>query len=377
MPDYYFNTASPAARIGFQMRTPDGVGLAPITVLRRAEYALNDVGEGAATLVFPLDYWNKKAIATDLQLYIQRISPAGKSYLEGDKLWLLRAWEFYADENSGDDMAQLEFVTCDEIVGRREIPYQSGNEYTYKLDQCDDMMKAIVRENLGTLATDANRNIANLSVEADRGLGPTRLLSFEKNKVSDALTDIAKASEQSGTWLGWRVVVKDWATGALEFRTYTGYTDVDKRGEYLIGKEYGNLFHPRIRFDYTGEWNYIYAGGSGDTLRPIAPAYDTAAINASPYNRRELFVDASSALDAAELQSAADSALKANRGKITLTGGIRGAALLDYGTKYRLGTLVTGKYGDYSDGFRVAQVHSTWEPNQAEQLDIALLNVVV
>jgi hypothetical protein len=185
----------------------------------------------------------------------------------------------------------------------RSIPYDNGNAYTQKQAPGDDLMKAIVRENFGSLALDTARDITSvMTVEANKSLGhQLTKFDFSDRFVIDVLQDLVKDSLGYGYYVAFDVV---WVDGLhWEFRTY-----VNQRGDdhsstsgkpVVLSEASKNLTDPSYEEDGTDEVNFVYAiGQSAGTTKARATAQDNARIGISPYGRKEGTVDASNTADA-------------------------------------------------------------------------------
>lgn len=367
----------PAAQYRFWVYSPaDHELLAILDTYERAEIVLNENDVSTLVLSLPSGIYDPDLFQTDTQIYIYRVLGEVET-LEGNAPFFLRIPDEEETEGARESVV-LTALHANELLRRRIVAYNAGNSYTHKLDEADDMMKAVMRENYGALATDSARNLsAYLTIAADLSDAPIVRLEFAREVVLDVLRDLAEASDQAGTWLGFGIVVADPLTGELEFRTYTQTSDVDRRqgteAPLLIGPDYGNLTGTRLRRDSSEEINFVYAGGEGDEfIRPIATAQDAVRIALSPFNRREAFVDASRTLDADALQAEADAGVRRGRPRVTLEGTLKDLPQARYGIDFRLGTLVTAsRKGELFD-CRVSQVHLTLSPGEGEVIEIRL-----
>lgn len=218
----------------------------------------------------------------------------------------------------------------------RVIAYNPYNDFTDKLEETDDMCKEIVRENLGSLASDVNRDLGDyLNVEADESAGPIILKEFSRRNVLATLQEIAQTSEENGTYLAFDIVctsppsISATPKFSLEFRTYTQQRGTDHRissaTPVLIGPDFGNMDDVELDEDWTNEANFIYATGqSVEHVQAVATAQDDARIGLSPYNRREYLINGQNndTTTATGLQNEAEGALRDNEPRIIMTGTI-------------------------------------------------------
>src|SRR5690606_12984807 len=91
---------------------------------------------------------------------------------------------------------------ANELFERRIIAYASGSSYTSKTGAGDNLIKALIRENLGSLVSAANRDGADtgadisgyLSVETDLSLGPTIQMAATRRNLALVIQELAQAA---------------------------------------------------------------------------------------------------------------------------------------------------------------------------------------
>lgn len=154
----------------------------------------------------------------------------------------------------------------------REIAYYAGSSYAYKTAALDNMAKAIVRENLTSVAVhyqtgapETGRDygqVLTFTVEADVSAAPSDTLGFAWENVYETLLKICTNSAEQGTRLFFEVArIGD---EAFEFRTYTNLPGIDRRAGRTLGAEAGNLSDTEYVRDATGEITYLYVAGKGE-----------------------------------------------------------------------------------------------------------------
>lgn len=86
-----------------------------------------------------------------------------------------------------------------DLLGRRIVAYPAASPQAAKTGPADDVMKAVVRENLGQLAI-AGRSLSalGLMVDPDYGLGAVIEKRFAWRSVLSVLQDLAAASAEAG-----------------------------------------------------------------------------------------------------------------------------------------------------------------------------------
>lgn len=291
--------------------------------------------------IYPMDYWGP-----DYLIQVWRRAP-DQATTSLDFLGFLRRWTFYTSPD-GRRMVMLMGYDQNTLLGRRIVAYAAGTEDAMiEALSIDDGMKKIVRENLGSLATDTDRDLtaAGLAVQIDLGQGATITKEHAWRNVGQLLRDLAQLSrEQTPEILYWIRVDHSGIDGSIDlrFETSTGHLGrdltQDRPGQsYLFGEELGNVANARLEYDYTIEANHAYAGGQGEgTERLIEEASDTVAESISPWSRIEIFVDARNSADA-DVDDKADQALAAGRPIVRFQADILDTPQAYYGSVWNLG----------------------------------------
>jgi len=287
---------------------------------------------------------------------------------------LLRYW----NPITSDGVSTIEIVCPDynELLGRRIVAYADGSAQADKSGYADNVMKAIVRENLGADCVDVARDLSawGLSVAADESLGPTVDKKCSRRYVLDVLRELAAAAASEGTRTYF--ALEPTSSTTCVFRTWTGQPGMDRTGVILVGLEYGNLVDPVLEYDGMNEKTYVYAGGQGTgAVRNIQAAYDEARIGLSAINRREGWVDASAG-DTDDLVAAeASAALQAGRPRRFFGGRLIETPGCVYGRDWAFGDRVTAVYDGQSYACLVKAVTVKVTATGGEQIsaDLELL----
>lgn len=209
-----------------------------------------------------------------------------------------------------------------DLYHRRIVAYAVGSSQASKDDYADDMMKGIIRENLGASATDSDRDITGLdfSIQADISAAPNVKHNINRDKIQDTLEEIAQKSRIEGTRLYYGIVPVTGSGGvtACQFRTWINQPGQDLTGSQnlVFSWERSNLSNPKYSIDYGDTINYVYAGGQGEqAARNVRAVSDATRIAYSRYNRREGWADArdvvsGSANENAEIDDRGNAALR-------------------------------------------------------------------
>lgn len=343
---------------------PNGV----LDQIIRCSYArsVNNIGELNISLpdIYPSGWFRR-----DDRIYVQKTIGSTVSVTDLDTAWLIQD---VTTGLSADGVPSIDIKCVDAlaILSYYIVPYNANNVAvpgSLKLQAADDMMKAIVRENMGALASDTTRNIsAFVTVQADATQAPIIKKEFSKRVVLDVLRELADASLAGGTYLAFDIVLTDPYVGTLEFRTYIGQRGNDHRfpsgnPPILLDAETDSLSEISLIDSHLAQKTYIYVGGAGVAdVRPVATASDAAEIAASPFGRRELFVDDNNTGDVVVLQADADATLK----KYQATQGFS-ARLNDQAT------IIRGIHWDYGD-FMTASFKSQTFDVHADKIAVTL-----
>lgn len=330
---------------------PFGIYAKTINTWYRLEYnrVENDIGSLTVDLpaIYPSGFFK---IDGRLMVYV-RENPFAPEHLDGEGVYFIRLVTEKTDEQGKTYIHILAHDAID-LVNRRIVAYASDTAYTKKTTNAEAMIKAIMRENFGSLATDTNRDItAWMTIQPD--LGQTTVTmekSFAWQLVLPIIQDIcAESRDNNNQYLCFDVVPNQ---GIFEFRTY-----IDQRGSYrglrsakqlIFSYDNQALSYSAITFDSSNEKNFIYAGGQGqESDRVIKTAYDSARIALSPFNRIEDFYNASHETGDG-VQSDANTQLAKYSNKIKFNGHVVQKTGLVLGINYSFGDVVVAKIGDYS-----------------------------
>lgn len=269
----------------------------------------------------------------------------GVTTLVTDTAWMIRSWRFTLD-GSGQRSTEIIAYSGNYLLSSRGVAYQTRSAQSTKSGAADNLIKEVVRENLGSSATDTARTIAGISVQADTGQGQSiDVVVGWRNSVLTVAQELADASTDAGTYIAFDLVTT--TPGQWEFRTFANQRGVDRRVPggtlpLLLGTDYGNLADVEYVADYSDLGTAAYALGDGaGSRRRVQTATNDAAIALSPYNRREVYVEANNATTANQVLRAARSALRRQRARVTMQGRIVETPSTRYGIDWQWGDYVT------------------------------------
>lgn len=278
------------------LNTSTGTRLALLDQVQKVSYVLSANQIGAWSLTLP-DVLDPSLFATDNLVEIWYTPEDGPPSLE--TIGFIRRKVRYDDVN-GSGFVELSGPDAMYLLDSRIVAYAAGTAQASKTDYADDMIKDIVRENLGGSAVAARDLSAYLSVEADRGEGVSLSKGFSWRNVLLTAQEIAAASyEESGVPLYFFLQpVWDGNNFTMVFRTRVGQPGADRTygsgAPVVFSRAFSNLLNPVFVEDYTDERNYIYGCGQGyRDDRDIQELGNTSRIQISPWNRREYSLNTS------------------------------------------------------------------------------------
>jgi hypothetical protein len=358
---------APMANYTLWLSTPAGEPLAVLDTFVSLEYQriVNHTGHANISgaqgtlplrLVTYADALPMQVIGRDSRLHIWRTNgvAAGNGQqdvlphtqeLDTETTWFIRRIRTLLTED-GQHLVELGAVPAIDLLASRIVAYPTGSQQAVKSGPADDVMKAIVRENLGFLAADSERDLsAWLTVAPDVGLAPVVQKSFARRNLLDVLRELAEASAEAGTMLAFDIVSP--TPDRLEFRTFVGQRGADHSfpagsNPVVLSPDTGTLARAERTTDYSDEATVIYAAGQGaDAQRRLAQVSDQDRLRGSPFAWRERLLDARHIGSDPDLAAEARAALVAGRPRHTFQAEIVSTPGSTYGQHWRWGDRVT------------------------------------
>jgi len=350
----------------------EGTRKGVIQAFESLEYVKAENTIGALVINLPRNLMKYDDFSVDDIFEIWR-EKGGTLELQNETAYFLRDWEFWADVD-GAEYIRLSALDANYLLDTAVVIAHSTSAEADKTDIPDDMMKAIVREQLGSLA-DADRQ--KLLVAPDFGAaGASVSKAFAYRNVLTVLQELCEvAREVNDVWLGFDVVRI--APGVFEFRTYVGQrgqnhsrTSGDPR---LVGKQYGNFSQPIFGTYHADERNFVVVGGQGEDLaRELVYRWNYDRWHASKWNRHEYFKDARDNATTAALEAEGDAALEEFKPKQILAGIVHDTPGMLYNIHYGFGDILTAEAFGYSVDCHVTAVKVVVKQNTGEQVEIKL-----
>lgn len=327
------------------------------------QYVLRENAVGALTLTTP-DASLFNSISEDWRVRVWRSIDGGAMYQEGsgtDGTAFLVTQKQIATGADGLTLMSLVCADAKDILARRTIDWYAGTSYTSKSAAIDNMMKAIVRENLGASGPYSGSNATGrdlvtagvLSIQADSSTLSSRSKAFAWRNVLATLQEIAASASDTDELAFFDIV--ELPSGVLEFRTYASQRGVDRTyyltsgalnpNALIVSPDNGSLTEPSVSYEWAAEYNAVRAAGEGEgSARLVNIALDQSRITRSPFGRRERFLDSrNSGSTTVGLFYEAVSELLNNRAKVRIAGKIPESLGVRYGINYRHGDMITAE----------------------------------
>jgi hypothetical protein len=309
---------------------------------------LNDVGRWVITL--PADTVDSSLLVDDAVIEIWRGRPRGRYHLQ--MVGFLRRPEWF--DERGRDMLTLSGPDANELLTTRTIASGATLSDSRKTSTAiDDVMKAIVRENLGSDAS-ADRDLSDLdfTVEADASAGPITSRSYPRKSVLVTLQELGRSARAQGVSVYFDIVPTPFGSSvAFEFRTFITRRGSDRRSSSprptVFSRERGNLEAPSLARDAGGEITYLYAGGQGEgDDREVVELSNDDRINASPWGRREGWASVATQNTTDEITATAEAILDAERPRWEFVANLKSTPQTEFDVDWTFGDSVTTEYRD-------------------------------
>lgn len=354
-------------------RDSTGNKLATITDFFSLEYVRRENQYGYLYLDLPATY-PRDFFQIDNRIEVWRTNGIGMTYLDMDAVWFIVLVRTKTDE-SGNKLIHIVAHDGISLLDRRVIPYGNDTNYANKSLPADNFIRQVIRENFGSSATDATRNIGSafqISEDAATSICPTvTMKKFGNRKILPLIQDIATASIKNGVYLSFDVVYN--GIDSVAFNVYTGSRGanrgMDSPAPYLFSFERGNINYASLTLDYSQSFNVIYAGDvDGIVLTTVT---DLSKI--SPYARREDFINVDKN-DNTTWQPEVDSRLQETIPIRAVNSHVQQNYDNMYGVHYGYGDIVVVNYNDTPVDVHLDTVSIKADQQQNEQISIMARN---
>ena len=333
----------------FILTTDRGQHLAELTHIESVQYSRFVKNSGWFMLVMDPDF-DESFLNVDNLIEFWRQPEGGEDRLE--MVGFSRYWDWF-EVSPKEERLRLGGPDQMDLLNRRVVAYKSTTSQSSKTDFADDMIKEIVRENLGADAavTEAGRPRAfdpnHFTVAGNTSQAPSLTRSFAWRNVMDVIQEITETSRDLGTPLFFDIIPSAGAT--FEFRTYINIRGIDRTASgvpsVVFSRERGNLTNPFLREDWRDEWNYVWGGGQGQgTARIIDPEKDLDRVFQSIWGKREIFADAREEPTILGVASKAFERLQKEQPRFIFRGELLDTPRARYGIDWDFGDKVTVRY---------------------------------
>lgn len=335
---------------------PFGVRLADASNFVKLQYTrvVNDVG--ALKIWLPASFDTRLIRIPDGRIEVWRSIPGTvNEVLETETTWLIKALEYDRDRE-GNVVILVEADSPLAVCRERISDYPATSGQNEANDAADNVLKQLFKYNCGENVTGTSifpagepvtaRNVSALiSVPPELSQGPTIRRSYAFKNVLLIMQDVAQASADAGVYVAFDIVAP--LPHTLEFRTYLYQRGVDHRfpggvNPVIFGADFGNVGESVMRLDYRKEVTFARGGGAGQAFNRIfGSAWDIVRINASPFGRREAFVQATQETTVTGCNNAAAASVRGGRPRLTYKGRILDTPETRYGVHWAWGDVVT------------------------------------
>lgn len=337
---------------------------------------LNDFGQVSLTIDAGDNLANyKNTLDLIIEVYRRNI-PQGQFEVEGT--YLLRFYNQFTDDNTGQEYLILVGVGLEHLLDRRVVDYRddpSGADgFSTKFGAADTVMRSYVVDQCVSPASDMNRVISGFSAAVVSGSGFT---VFQRRSF-DNLLDVMKEINAK-TNMDFRVVRTSGAS--FEFQAATIGTNRSKQNNYPTGQYIvfnptrSNIIDASVTVDRKEEKTFVYVRGQGiQDERFTFPVSEPLALNDSPWNRCETTTDARSIEDVNTdgLIAAGFDVLndKAAKFEFTFKPDLN-APQGRMNSDWFLGDIVSAEYAGFFLDFRIKRISITVETDEDISIDVA------
>jgi hypothetical protein len=282
---------------------------------------------GIGSFLFTLPQGLRQSVLTqrDAMVRVFRVNPTS-SQMEDDGVFLLN----FFDNVPGDYRGYVcSGVSPESLLKTRiYVPQDDplvANGFSTKAGSAVEVMREIVTEQCVSPAVNAARRIPGFRVNPTTigGAGDRTYFRREAGTqtVLDVLNEIRKRVDFKVDYVGTDVVHGypqfEFSCGSIG-RDHSKHTNPNGPYVYLIPTA-GNLKDPQFTLDRAEEKTVVYVLGKGANGNRLVYRKASSAIRDSPFNYREVAVEANEADTLDELETAADKALEDTKAKITFT----------------------------------------------------------
>lgn len=298
----------------------------------------------------------RESLVRDFILEVYRTDP-----LNGERVLV---WEGFhrtlVDQvkANGTIVLTLYGVGYTELLKRRIILPPVGSETSDKSGPAETVIKEYVDEHCVN-PIDATRIMPGLSIYPDGGHGDTAAYSA---RYTILYTAVKRAAEQGAIDF---TITRVGEVGTFELQVETigqdrSVDNTDGNDPIVFDVRAGNMLIPIFSLNGGDEINFVYIGGQGEGVeRTIQTLSDATEIAASPWNRREDFVDARNESTQDGLFTRGQAVLNERGFARSITFNIEQTPAVRWPRDWGLGDIVTPRYFDQEFNKRVVEITIT------------------
>lgn len=310
-----------------------------------------------------------------------------RSYPEYGIDWYVE-WEGFCrtpyryTDNDGQKFYGIYAVGYLDLLARRVIAAYAGTDRAKKSGLGDVVIHDYVYENAGAGASIAAGRLLKSGVLSGLTVGGTASasMSWAGSRSFDNLLEAIQEIGQS-TLVDFDIVGTGPAT--FIFETYPGQRGrdatldtLDTSGPVIFALERGNMARAQYSLARTDEVTAVFVLGPGkDTNRLITLRMSADALNASPWNDREIARNANNLLELDDREALGDSILAQRQAQESFTFDILQVPGSLYGKHYTWGDYITAVYDDIERDKRIVGVDIAIEDDGQESISCTLQDV--
>jgi hypothetical protein len=192
--------------------TDAGVKMGVIQAFTSLEYVRTENTIGSMVLTIPRELMRYEDFAVGQLFEIWR-EKHGSLELQNETAYFLQDWQFYTDKD-GREYIQLYATDANWLLDTAIVHATAGSVNAEMTGKPDDIMKAIVRRQLGETA-EADRRKITVDGDTSQG-GATITKAFAYRNVLSIIQELADIAKENGVYLVFDVVRTAPATSGLE-----------------------------------------------------------------------------------------------------------------------------------------------------------------
>lgn len=339
--------------IDVYLATDTGTRTALLDNFVSLDYTLIENDASPATIVLPAQRYDEDDFQRDYRLEIEVDGQP-----EYGSPFLIRAVEKTLSDR-GEKLLIISGYSPVHLLARRWIAYYAGSSGALKTDNPEDIMEALVDENIGANSQVGDRDVHPASwssyfeIESITGTLTSTTKAMSRRPLLTTLQELAnEAWQATGTWLGFDVV---WTTDSMfRFKVFTGQRGTNRgagsANVATFSPEFGNMVNISRLRDWRNEITVAIAAGQDSGASRNVEVIEDDRKDDSEFNWIEQVVDARHVSTSAALQAEAREALRAGRPRDVFVASILDTPAMKRKTDWDWGDIVSAMFeGDAFD----------------------------